>query len=123
MDVAQTLFVAPANQPTPPLQKVDPTKLGLWAAETELQAQSGVIQSDGRWAVNLVSGQDENAAQSVQLELDAAGYAADIEAVTIAAQQWYRVRVSGFVSKQDADAFARDIENQHGIQQPWVVKF
>lgn len=123
MNEPNSLFVAPAHQASLPLQTIDQAKLAVWAAETELQSQTGVVRADGTWALNLMSVQSDAAAQTLQAQLDTAGYATDVEAVVINAQTWYRVRIKGFVSRDDASALAAQINGQYGIQQPWLVRF
>jgi cell division septation protein DedD len=102
---------------------VDMNELGGWAAETETQQGQGILTSSGKWAVNMMSVQNTDAANNLQQVLSAAGFAAEIQEVQINDQSWLRIRIEGFVTRQDASSFANTINNQYGIQQPWVVKF
>lgn len=102
---------------------VDMNELGGWAQETETLQGQGILTTSGEWAVNMMSLQNSEAASKLQQALHVAGFAADIQQVEINKQRWLRVRIEGFVSRQDASSFAGTINNQYGIQRPWVVKF
>jgi hypothetical protein len=116
-------IVAEKDKPTSAVMPVDMNELGGWAAETETQQGQGILTSSGKWAVNMMSVQNTDAANNLQQVLSAAGFAAEIQEVQINDQSWLRIRIEGFVTRQDASSFANTINNQYGIQQPWVVKF
>jgi hypothetical protein len=116
-------IVAEKGRPTSAVMPVDMNELGGWSAETETQQGQGILTSSGEWAVNMVSVQNTDAANNLQQVLSDAGYAAEIQQVKINDQSWFRIRIEGFVSRLDASSFANTINNQYGIQQPWVVKF
>jgi len=116
-------IVAAEGKPTSAILPVDMNELGGWAAETETQQGQGILTTSGEWAVNMMSLQNTTAASKLQQILNDAGYAADIQEVQVKEQNWLRIRIEGFASRQDASSFASTINNQYGIQQPWVVKF
>lgn len=116
-------ILAPNGEPTSAVTPIESAQLGAWADETEPQAGSGLITTDGRWAVNMMSLQDPSSAERLQQRLHEAGYASQITPVQINEQNWLRVRIEGFASREDADSFASHINNQFGIQQPWVARF
>jgi hypothetical protein len=118
-----TYIVAPQDQPTTAVTPVDMNELGKWARETETRQGQGILTTNGEWAVNMMSLQNSTAADNLQQQLHAAGFAAVIQQVQVNGQAWLRVRIEGFVSRQDASSFASAINNQYGIQHPWVVKF
>jgi hypothetical protein len=118
-----TYIVAPEDKPTTAVTPVDMNELGKWAQETETQQGQGILTTNGEWAVNMMSLQNTAAADKLQQQLHNAGFAADIQQVQINGQAWLRVRIEGFVSRQDANSFASTMNNQYGIQRPWVVKF
>ena len=123
MQVPLKYNVAAEGKPTSAILPVDMNELGGWAAETETQQGQGILTTTGEWAVNMMSLQNTAAANKLQQILNDAGYAADIQQVQVNAQNWLRIRIEGFASRQDASSFASTINNQYGIQQPWVVKF
>lgn len=116
-------IVAEKNKPTSAVMPVDMNELGGWAQETETQQGRGILTASGEWAVNMMSLQNNSAADRLQQILNEAGYATEIQETEINGQRWLRLRIQGFVSRQDADSFAGTINNQYGIERPWVVKF
>ena len=71
----------------------------------------------------MMSLQNTDAANRLQQVLNDAGFATEIREVQVNDQIWLRLRIEGFISRQDASSFASTINDQFGIQQPWVVKF
>lgn len=118
-----TYIIAPENKPTSAVAPVDMNALAGWAEETETRQGDGILSIDGKWAVNMMSLQNTDTAKNLQQQLNNAGFANDIREILINDQPWLRVRIEGFVSRQDAASFARRIDNQYGIKRPWVVKF
>jgi hypothetical protein len=118
-----SFYIAPKDKPAEPVQPVPEEQLAKWAQETELQTGGGVISVDGRWTVNLMSLAVDQATVSIRERLDQAGYATEKQEVQVNGQTWFRVRVSGFSSRQDAQSFARAIDGQYGISQPWIARF
>ena len=116
-------ILAAKDQPTSAVAPIDPDELGVWAEETETQQGQGILTSDGEWAVNMISLQNNNAADKLQQLLNAAGYAAELQEVSIDGNIWLRLRIKGFDSRDDADSFASTINSQYGIQRPWIVNF
>ena len=124
-DMADPLsfYVVPKDQPALPVQPVTKEQLAQWAAETELLSGGGVLTIEGRWAVNLMSLNSEAATRPVTETLSNAGYATDVEQVKIKEKSYFRIRVSGFKTREDAKTFADTIEGLFEIRQPWVVRF
>jgi hypothetical protein len=116
-------IVAEKDKPTSAVMPVDMNELGDWAAETETQQGQGILTTSGEWAVNMMSLQNNDTANKLQQVLNDAGFAAEIQQVQVNGQSWLRLRIEGFVSRQDASSFASTINDQFGIQRPWVVKF
>ncbi len=116
-------IVAEKDKPTSSVMPVDMNELGGWAAETETQQGQGILTASGEWAVNMMSQQNTDAADKLQQVLNDAGFAAEIRELQVNDQSWLRLCIEGFVSRQDASSFASTINDQFGIQQPWVVKF
>lgn len=123
MQETLTYIIAPENKPTSAVAPVDMNALAGWAEETETRQGDGILSIDGKWAVNMMSLQNTDTAKNLQQQLNNAGFANDIREILINDQPWLRVRIEGFVSRQDAASFARRIDNQYGIKRPWVIKF
>ena len=116
-------ILAPKNQPTTSVTPIDLNELNDWANETEIQAGRGILTSNGQWAVNMMSLQNTEAADKLLQKLNEAGYASQIQQTKIGNTRWLRIRIEGFVTREDANSFASDIDDRFGINQPWVVKF
>jgi len=123
MEDPLSFYIVPKNKPALPVAPVPETKLAKWADETELQAGMGIVSVDGQWAVNLMSIANVSSARPILASLTAAGYAAKIETAIVNGKNWYRLRVSGFKTREDARAFAVGIDGSFGVSRPWIVKF
>ncbi len=118
-----SFYIVPKDKPALPVAPVPEAKLAKWAEETETQQGWGLLTTEGKWAVNLMSLQNASAASKQQQQLNEAGYATQIQKTVINEQSWLRLRIEGFSTREDATRFANTIDSQYGIQQPWVVKF
>jgi len=123
MDTPLTAFTVPRGQAALPLETVPAGRLGRLARETELQPGSGVLGIDGRWAVNLASLQNHAAATALKHALEQGGYATELQDAIIAGVAWRRVRISGFLTRQDAQAFSATLGDRYTRAAPWIVKF
>ncbi len=75
----------------------------------------------GSWAVNLVSLSSRNTAERELSVLRQAGVNAELQQVTIGGKQWYRLRVTGFESKEAAGRYAQQIRGKTQIEiDPWL---
>jgi len=123
MEDPLSFYIVPKDKPALPVAPVPETKLVKWADETELQPGTGILSIDGQWAVNLMSIENESSARPILASLTAAGYAVKIETAIVNGKNWYRLRVSGFKTREDARAFAVGIDGSYGVSHPWIVKF
>ena len=96
LDKPLSLFMAPRGQPVEPIGPVDGDELAVWAQETEPQLEEGVVSGEGHFVLNLASFTEEAAAAQLAKRLAAAGYAADVERVTVNDQDWHRITISGY---------------------------
>jgi len=122
MNEPMSFYIAPKNQPGQPVAKVEQKQLDVWAAETEIAAGKGAIRKGGKWRVYLaeVSGQEE--ALKVYDALRNAGYAAEIRPAKKEEATTYRVRVSHFMSKKEAEMFGAAFVGKFGITETRVSK-
>ena len=121
MDQPLSFFVAPREGEPHPVAPVDPEKLKLWAAETELDLGRGVMLPGGGWIVQLGSHTTEAAAREHEQRLRTAGVPVEFTTVQLKARTFYRLRVSNFDTQQDAKYFADKMRGQSGITKPWVT--
>ena len=118
---SRTFFIAPAEGDPKPVGPVDPEKLKQWAAETDLDLGKGVMVPGGGWAVQLGAHTDENAVQRIEKRLHEAGIPVERTTVQLKDRTFYRLRVSGFDTQQDAKNFAAGIIQLGGLPAPWVT--
>ena len=78
---------------------------------------------DGKlWALNLLSMSNKKAANDAIGRLEKAGVNASINNFTAKdSKAWYRVRVTGFASYDEAKAYAKEMPKVSGISQTWVT--
>ena len=122
MEDPLSFYIVPKNKPALPVSPVSEEQLREWAEQTELNAGEGVLSEEGQWSVNLMSVKNKNTIKSILTALTKSGYAATIEDTKINSVNWYRLRVSGFNSRDDASVFAKIIAGTNNIPQPWIVK-
>lgn len=78
---------------------------------------------DGAWTLNVASSSDQAVAEREVSRLRAAGYGtASTQAINISGKTWYRVQISGFASDEAARAAARQLKENLGLQNVWVLK-
>lgn len=123
MNEPLSFYIAPKNKPALPVKPVPADQLAKWATETEVVDGSGVVTLDGAWAVNLMSLDTAAATEPVIKSLSTAGFAAEMHNFQWRGREWYRVRITGFKSRADANAFIGFIDGKYGIVKPWAVQF
>lgn len=79
------------------------------------------ITSNG-WAVNLLSVDDKQVATKEKNRFNSLGIPAEIASFYINSVLKYRVRVSGFASKDEAATYKAKLASEHGIKDAWVYK-
>ena len=74
------------------------------------------------WSVNLNSYPNRIETDKKMLELKRQGIPAEVVVVTVNGVQWYRIRVTGFATKAEADAYADKVIKILGRSRAWVSK-
>lgn len=121
MDQPLQFIVAPHNAAPQPLALLDANKLKQWAAETELESGAGVTVATGAWVVQVSAHADLNSAAHAQQQMRQAGYAAEVTQVQVKGKTYHRLRVVGFDTQADANAFASRIRGKFGSRTPWAA--
>lgn len=121
MDQPLSFFIVPREGEAHPVAPIDPDKLKRWAAETELDLGRGVLVPGGAWIVQLGSHSREADARQAEKMMRESGWPVDVTTVQLKSQTFYRLRVSGFDTQQDARAFADKVKGRPGIGTPWVT--
>jgi len=101
---------------------VTPDKVADWAAQTDVAAGSGVLSSDGKWVVALVSSTSDADTAALMKKLAAAGYPADDTMVTVRGIGYHRLVVRQAASFKDARAIAGKVGKLSPLMSPWVYQ-
>ena len=123
----QTATPAPKPKPKPVVRQpaMDKTELPgpiESVAEVESSASSAATGRQPSWGVNVISLESKTAAQQEVARLKEAGIDAEILETSADGRAWYRVRVAGFASKEEAQQMQSTLAKEHGIQGTWVNK-
>jgi len=78
--------------------------------------------SGGDWVINLVSVYSESAAGNEMARLHKMGIDAEVAVSTVKDRQLYRIRLSGFASRDEALQKKEQLARQYGIKDAWVHK-
>ncbi len=76
----------------------------------------------GGWSVNLMSLTDEVIAKKQLESLRKKGVSAQIKRTKISGADWYRVQVSGFKTKQQAQEYGKAVSRKLGLSGAWVTR-
>lgn len=98
--------VAPA--PRPAAKAVAPTK-----------PVAPAKAAGGGWVVNVASLTDAKAASVEQARLKAAGFNVEVQTAQMNNRTWYRVRATGFSSREEAQVYSDMVNHKMGVT-PWV---
>ena len=98
---------------------VTPDKVADWAAQTDVAAGSGVLTGDGKWAVALLSSNNEEDILDFIGTLAAAGYPAEDVQVTVNGKQWHRLVIMQVSSLKDARALGTKVAKVSPAIKPW----
>lgn len=74
------------------------------------------------YTVQVASSQSEEKALALVNRLKAKGYPAYIEEAEIKGEKWYRVRVSSFRNKDDAQRLVDKLKEKEGLKESMVWK-
>ena len=85
-----------------------------------LPASSGAPGSAG-WVINVSSVSDRPTAEREAAGLRAAGYEPVIETAQVQGKLWYRLKIEGAASAEEARALGKRIERQMGIAGVWIA--
>ncbi len=74
------------------------------------------------WVIVIASVATRAAADKALKGLKANGINAEVKPTTVKGKPWYRIRISGFASRQAANAKKASLQKQHGIKDTWIHK-
>jgi hypothetical protein len=80
------------------------------------------ISNTGPWVINLVSLDDETAANRFREKALALGVRADTDPVSVNGKQVWRIQVSGFPTREEASAYGDKHKQKLGLNSVWIFK-
>jgi len=80
------------------------------------------ITRDGIWVINISSYFDESLARDKLDEFSTLGVDAEIHPVTIKGKPMFRIRTTGYETRQEAETWVSLLQDRLGIQGAWVSK-
>lgn len=83
---------------------------------------SAALPSSGGWAVNLMSVDSREAAEKEKKRLNTLNIQAEIAPFYINKVLKFRIRISGFDERKEAEAFKAELATKHGIKDAWIYK-
>jgi FecR protein/SPOR domain len=105
---------------TLPVGLVEEAQLGEWAKETDIEKGKGAARRGGKWKVNLLSAENQNAVLDVYDQVRAAGYGAEIFPTKAGEKRVYVVRIRSLPSKAEAQSLADQLRGKYGVSDPKV---
>ena len=78
--------------------------------------------SGADWSVNLLALREQRQAKNKAAEFAKKGVPVEVAEVVVNKQTWYRLRVSGFSSQNEATAYAGRATKALGLNSVWVTK-
>lgn len=105
---------------TQPVGFVEAKQLEQWSRETEIEAGKGAARRGGRFNVELAEGESRDAVRSVQEQLRAAGYPAQMAQRKVAGKLRYSVRIRQLPSRDEAQALAARLKGRYGVTETKV---
>jgi outer membrane murein-binding lipoprotein Lpp len=102
-------------------QKVSSLEKRKFTVTPSLNPSKPAITSS-TWIVNLVSSKQESFAISQAKEFNKKGIAAEVVSVKINDEDWFRLRVSGFNSRDKAASSAISIKEKLNLGSVWVTE-
>lgn len=125
----QEMNMAEAEMTTPVLS-VDLSGTSMTDADTEL-LQTGtpdisenekMVSNGGDWSINIASYLRDSTAEKMQQRFLDEGVATDLVTATVRGKTYYRLRVTGFDSREEATAHSTTIKQLLGLDELWITK-
>ena len=105
---------------TQPLGFVEAGQIAQWSQETEIEKGKGAARLGGKFSVQLVSAETQDAALKVYDQVRAAGYAAALAPRKDGDKTAYRVLIRNLPSRAEAQALADRLKGNFGVDDPKV---
>ncbi|MGB5715925.1 MAG: SPOR domain-containing protein [Gammaproteobacteria bacterium] len=108
-------------QQQPVAQSESPAGIAEDPVELEVALpQSGKVPVTGEWMVNVVSSEHLEPVEKLMSKLHERKIPAEIQEVMIGGKLRYRLRIPGFTSREEAREYARLLDGDLGLKDPWI---
>lgn len=84
--------------------------------------KSGGVPVTGGWVVNVFSSEHIEPVEKLMNSLHKREIPAEIQQVTIGGKVRYRLRIPGFSSSDEGREYARNLDSDLGLKDPWVSR-
>jgi len=105
---------------TQPVGLVEVGQLAQWSQETEIEKGQGAARLGGKFSVQLVAADTQDAALKVYDQVRAAGYAAALAPRKEGDKTVYRVLIRNLPSRAEAQALGNRLKGNFGVDDPKV---
>ncbi len=113
---------ARADSVPSPVLPANPPWATTWLAPFETPVpDTQPAATNGSWAVQLASLAPDAPLEPFTRSLAVKGIPVEIVPATVSGREFKRIRVSGFHTRAEAQAFARRMSAEFGIEDPWVT--
>ncbi|MEW6263180.1 MAG: SPOR domain-containing protein [Thermodesulfobacteriota bacterium] len=102
--------------------KTTPPKPQPKPAKEAIAGQPDFSNPARLWVVNILSTQDSNQVRQIMDALVKSPYRVYAYQTEIKGQNWYRLRVGFFNTRQEAEQVGRGLAKQLRLAQPWIVR-
>ncbi|MEM9257549.1 MAG: SPOR domain-containing protein [Pseudomonadota bacterium] len=107
--------------------EVDTPRSGLGPSEVaeagqDLPAVNHRGKYEGDWRINLMSSADLASARRFETKLQNAGVQVALQGVDVDGQAYWRVQVTGFTSRGQAESTAQSLRERMGLTETWVFQ-
>lgn len=122
-ELDKVAVVVAGMQQQPATQAESPARLAEDPVEVDIALpQSGKAPVTGDWVVNVVSSEHREPVEKLMNKLHTRKIPAEIQEVMIGGKLRYRLRIPGFTSSEEAREYARLLDGDLGLQDPWIGK-
>lgn len=110
----------PSNQRKQPDKEVQEKLNARTPQQDKPQVTSSSVNNEEQWILNLASAKQREAMESLKADFEAKGIDARLTNVLVGQTEWYRLRVSGFATKEEATQFGERTKKMLGIERYWI---
>ncbi|MCI0668445.1 MAG: SPOR domain-containing protein [Methylococcaceae bacterium] len=111
-----------AGTDAPRVKEAAPKKSTAPVPARSKRPLSEKTRAQAGWSVNLMSLTEMAIAKKEQEKMRKKGVSAEIQPTKVSGRTWYRVRVGGFKTKQEAQKFAESTKKKLGLAGTWVTR-